>query len=210
MMAGSGAFYGFARLVLTPLIKVAYRYKIVNKNNFPTEGGYIVACNHISSSDPILLGIGQKRRIYFMAKDELFKNKFFAKIMRGLGAFPVKRGADDGKAIKTGTELINEGNVMGIFLEGGRSKTGDFMRPRSGCALVAYDTQVPVIPACITNLSKKNRLFGKRIIHYGEPLSLEELGLLTGDRRELRNASKVIMEKIKELREQDLDAYKRS
>ena len=209
-MAGSGAFYTFARGVLTPLLKVAYRYKIINKNNFPKEGGYIVACNHISSSDPLLLGAGQKRRIYFMAKDELFHNKFMAMIMCGLGAFPVKRGADEGRAIKTGTELIEEGNIMGIFLEGGRSKTGDFMRPRSGCALVAYDTQVPVIPACITNLSKNNSLFGKRIIHYGEPISIEELGLNTGDRRELRNASKLIMEKIKELREQDLDAYKRS
>lgn len=209
-MAGSNAFYAFARGICAPALKIAYRYKFVNKNTFPEEGGYIVACNHISSSDPILLGLGQKRRIYFMAKDELFKNKFFAKIIRALGAFPVKRGAGDGKAIKTGTDLINEGNVMGIFLEGGRSKTGELMRPRSGCALVAYDTQVPVIPACITNLSPKKSLFGKRVIHFGEPLSIEELGLLTGDRRELRNASKIIMDKIKELREQDLNAYKRS
>lgn len=207
-MAGSNAFYTFARGICTPVLKVVYRYKFVNKNTLPEDGGYIIACNHISSSDPILLGIGQKRRIYFMAKDELFKNKFFACIIRGLGAFPVKRGAGDGKAIKTGTDLIHEGNVMGIFLEGGRSKTGELMRPRSGCALVAYDTQVPVVPACITNVSKNNSLFGKRIIHYGEPISIEELGLKTGDRRELRNASKIIMDKIKEMREQDKNAYK--
>lgn len=204
----SGWFYTFARGICTPVLKIFYRYKFVNKNTLPENGGYIIACNHISSTDPILLGIGQKRRIYFMAKEELFRNKFVALIVRSLGAFPVNRGSGDGKAIKTGTDLINEGNVMGIFLEGTRSKTGELMRPRSGCALVAYDTQVPVIPACITNLSKKNSIFGKRVIHYGEPISIEELGLLTGDRRELRNASKMIMEKIKELREQDLNAYK--
>lgn len=208
-MAGSNAFYTFARIICTPVFKVMYRYKFVNRNTFPPQGGYILACNHISASDPILLGIGQKRRVYFMAKDELFKNKFFACIIRGLGAFPVKRGAGDGKAIKTGMDVIEEGNVMGIFLEGGRSKTGELMRPRSGCALVAMETGVPVIPACITNVGK-SKIFGKRIIRYGEPISQEELGLITGDRRELKNASNVIMNKIREMRELDKNAYKRS
>lgn len=208
-MGNSQWFYNFARIIGTPLFKLIYRYKFVNKNTFPENGAYILACNHISFSDPILLGIGQKRRVYFMAKDELFRNKFMACILKGLGSFPVKRGAGDGKAIKTGIEVLKEGNVMGIFIEGGRTKTGDLMRPRSGCALVASETKAPVIPACITNVGK-SKYFGKRIIHYGEPLSLEELGLITGDRKELRTASNVIMDKIKELREQDLNAYKRS
>ena len=206
-MRGSNGFYCFAKAICMPVFKLIYRYKFVNKNNFPKDGGYIVACNHISLSDPILLGLGQKRRIFFMAKDELFKNKLFGAILKLLGAFPVKRGADQGRAIKNGIDLITEGNVMGIFLEGARSKTGDFMRPRSGCALVAMETQVPVIPACITNVGK-NKIFGKRIIHYGEPLTIEELGLVTGDRRELREATTTIMNKIKELREQDINAYK--
>ncbi len=207
-MGQSKALYRIGRIVCTPIFKLIYRYKVINKGNIPDQGGYIIACNHISFSDPVLLGLGQKRRIFFMAKDTLFRNKFFGGLIRALGAFPVTRGAGDGKAIKNGTDLIEEGNVMGIFIEGARSKTGELMRPRSGCALVAQQTKVPVVPACITPLSK--RLFAKRIIHFSRPLTIEDLGLVTGDRRELKNASAIIMNKIKEIREQDLNEYKGS
>lgn len=209
-MAQSKALYAVGRVICTPIFKLIYRYKVVNKANIPDDGkGYIIACNHISFSDPVLLGLGQKRRLNFMAKDELFKNKFFAFIISHLGAFPVKRGAGDGKAIKNGEDIILEGNLMGIFIEGGRSKTGDLMRPRSGCALIAQQTDTPVVPACITNVGKTKK-FGKRIIHFSDPITVEQLGLTSADRRALKNASSMIMGKIKEMREQDLNEYKRS
>lgn len=208
-MAQSKAFYAFGKAVCMPIFKLFYRYKVINKNNIPDDHkGYIIACNHLSYSDPVLLGLGQKRRLNFMAKDELFKNKFFAFIIRHLGAFPVKRGAGDGKAIKTGEDIIREGNLMGIFIEGGRSKTGELMRPRSGCALIAQQTNTPIVPACITVVGKG--IFGKRIIHFSDPLTVEEMGLTSVDRRALKNASNMIMGKIKEMREHDLNEYKRS
>lgn len=162
----------------------------------------------MSYSDPVLLGLGQKRRLNFMAKDELFKNKFFAFLIRHLGAFPVKRGAGDGKAIKNGEDIINEGNLMTIFIEGGRSKTGELMRPRSGFAVIAQQTKAPVVPACITNVGKG--IFGNRIIHFAEPISVEELGLDSIDRRALKGAANIVMGKIKEMREQDSNDYSRS
>lgn len=208
-MAQSKAFYIFGRTVCAPIMKLFYRYKVVNKSNIPDDGkGYIIASNHLSFSDPVLLGLGQKRRLNFMAKDELFSNKFFAFIIRHLGAFPVKRGAGDGKAIKNGEDIINEGNLMTIFLEGGRSKTGELMRPRSGFAVIAQQTGAPVVPACITNVGKGR--FGKRIIHFSEPITVEELGLDSIDRHALRNAGKTVMGKIKEMRENDLNEYSRS
>ena len=124
-----------------------------------------------------------------MAKSELFRNKAFAFLIRSLGAFPVERGAGDNKAIKTGEDLIKDGEIMTIFLEGGRTKTGELMRPRSGCALVAQQMQVPVIPACITVVGNPKHTFAKRVIHFGEPLTPEELGLTPdGGRRELKLA----------------------
>lgn len=210
-MAQSKVLYVIARAVCCPIMKAFYRYKIVNKNSIPEDGAYILACNHLSFSDPVLLGLGQKRRLFFMAKIELFKNKFFGALIRGLGAFPVERGAGDGKAIKTGEDLIREGNVMTIFIEGGRTKTGELMRPRSGCALVAQQMQVPVIPACITVVGNPKHIFAKRVIHFGEPITPQELGLTPdGDRRQLKYASNKIMDAIKEMREQDLNEYKRS
>ncbi|MBR2280358.1 MAG: 1-acyl-sn-glycerol-3-phosphate acyltransferase [Ruminococcus sp.] len=208
-MAQSKAFYTFGRAVCAPIMKIFYRYKVINKANIPNDGkGYIIASNHLSFSDPVLLGLGQKRRLNFMAKDELFKNKFFAFIIRHLGAFPVKRGAGDGKAIKNGEDILNEGNIMTIFIEGGRSKTGELMRARSGFAVIAQQTGAPVVPTCITNVGKG--LFGKRIIHFSDPITVEELGLDSIDRRALKNAGKIVMGKIKEMREQDLNDYKRS
>lgn len=203
-MGQSKVLYRVGQAVCRPIMKVFYRYKFINNNSIPHEGAYIIASNHMSFSDPVLLGLGQRRRLFFMAKQELFKNKFFGGLIRALGAFPVERGAGDGKAIKTGEDLIKEGNVMTIFIEGGRTKTGEFMRPRSGCALVAQQMQVPVIPACITITGNPKYRFAKRVIHFGDPLTPQQLGLTPdGDRRQLKNATNMIMNEIKKMREQD-------
>lgn len=203
-MGQSKVLYRVGKAVCRPIMKVFYRYKFINNNSIPHEGAYIIASNHMSFSDPVLLGLGQRRRLFFMAKQELFKNKFFAGLIRALGAFPVERGAGDGKAIKTGEDLIKEGNVMTIFIEGGRTKTGELMRPRSGCALVAQQMQVPVIPACITITGNPKHRFAKRVIHFGDPLTPQQLGLTPdGDRRQLKNATNMIMDEIKKMREQD-------
>ena len=203
-MGQSKVLYRVGQAVCRPIMKVFYRYKFINNNSIPHEGAYIIASNHMSFSDPVLLGLGQRRRLFFMAKQELFKNKFFAGLIRALGAFPVERGAGDGKAIKTGEDLIKEGNVMTIFIEGGRTKTGEFMRPRSGCALVDQQMQVPVIPACITITGNPKHRFAKRVIHFGDPLTPQQLGLTPdGDRRQLKNATNMIMDEIKKMREQD-------
>ena len=199
-MGQSKVLYRVGQAVCRPIMKVFYRYKFINNNSIPHEGAYIIASNHMSFSDPVLLGLGQRRRLFFMAKQELFKNKFFAGLIRALGAFPVERGAGDGKAIKTGEDLIKEGNVMTIFIEGGRTKTGEFMRPRSGCALVAQQMQVPVIPACITITGNPKHRFAKRVIHFGDPLTPQQLGLTPdGDRRQLKNATNMIMDEIKKI-----------
>ena len=203
-MGQSKVLYSIGKVLLLPAYKLIYRYKVIGSENMPKQGGVILACNHLSFSDPVLLGLAQKRRLFFMAKSELFRNKFASFIIRHLGAFPVERGAGDGKAIKTGEEILCEGNVMTIFLEGGRTKTGELMRPRSGCALVAQQTMLPVVPACITITGNPKHRFAKRVIHFSKPLTSEDMGLTAeGGRREIKTATNASMGEIRRMREED-------
>lgn len=208
-MAQNKVLYAVGKVILFPAYKLLYRYKIKNKGAIPAEGGVILASNHMSFADPVLLGLSEKRRLYFMAKKELFRNRFAAAVIRALGAFPVERGAGDGKALKTGEDILREGNVMTIFLEGTRTKTGELLRPRSGCALVAQQMQLPVVPCCITKRNF-NHKFSKTIIHFGDVLTPEQMGLTPdGGRRELKGATAVIMGEIKKMREEDASELKK-
>lgn len=192
-------FYTAIKIVVAPFLKMIYRTKYINPHNVPKEGAYIFAGNHISAVDPIIMAVGQKHRnIQFMAKAELFKNPILRWFFLSIGAFPVDRGNSDRGAVRHFEDILSEGNLMGIFLEGTRSKTGEFLRPKSGAAMIAFDTKTPIIPVCQTKIN------GRRVCHFGEPMTLEELGFTTGGAREYREASRRIMEKLKEFREQDM------
>ena len=181
-------------------LKLKYHMQYKGRENVPDEGAYILASNHREAVDPIFLGIGLKRQVHFMAKAELFKkNKLLNWFFLKLGAFPVERDSSAARgAIKHFEQVVSDGRLMGIFIEGTRSKTDDFLPPKNGVSLIAWDTKTPVIPVCITKIGKK------RIIHYGKTLSLADMGFDKGGAREFRNASRTIMDHIKALRELDL------
>lgn len=195
--------YSVASVVVTPFLSALYRVKFRNRNNIPKEGAYIIMSNHLSYLDPLLLGMGQrKRKLRFMAKSELFKNKLFAKLITSLGAFPVVRGEGiEQEAISTGEEILRNGGVMTIFFEGKRSRTGEFLRPRSGAMIIAYQTNTPIVPACITPEKGLMKPFRKTRVTFGDPVTPAELGVTTGNPRELRDASKKVMEMLKQMRE---------
>ena len=196
--------YKIARVVCVPVFKILYRYEIKNRNNIPEDGAYILACNHQSYTDPVLLSIGQKRMIYFMAKEELFKNKFFSALIRALGAFPVHRGGV-GDSVATGNaqSLLAQGRILGIFPEGKRRLNGELLKMRAGAVMLAYQSGVPIVPACITGKGGRIKMFGKVRITYGDPLTCRQLGVSTGSGKELREATRILAEKIADIREHD-------
>ena len=197
--------YNIGKILVPPIFKLLFRYHVNHKNSLPGEGGYIICCNHISLKDPVFLALGQKRQIFFMAKEELFHNKFVSAVIRSLGAFPVHRGSGGTQAINNAEVLLQNENVLGIFIEGTRSKTGELLRPKSGAAMLAFQTQKPVVPACIScKGGKMPKLFRKVTISYSDPISPEELGLKEGTALEFRNASRKIMDIIRTMREKDI------
>lgn len=195
-------FYSFLRWILSPFFRIIFRVKYINAHNLPKKGAYILVSNHISGVDPIIIAVGQKHRyIHYMGKSELFKNKFLNWFFRSIGCFPVDRGKSDTTSVRHFEQVVNDGHIMGIFFEGTRSKTGEFLKPKSGAALIAYDTNTPIIPVCVTKINKKY------VCHFGDIVTLDKLGFEHGGAKEFREATRRIMEIIKGYREQDINEY---
>ena len=180
-----------------------FRLKIIRgKDSLPESGGYIVACNHISVADPVFLRFANKRQIHYMAKAELFKNPFTRWLCRSYGAFPVERGSADSTALDTAIEILDGGKVLGIFPEGTRSKDGKIGRGKSGTIFLAYRADKPIYPCAVYSKRKPLSPFSCYTVAFGEPVTVQELGVTTCTGREMREATRRLMDIISGLHEE--------
>lgn len=134
------------------LFRILFEYDCVGEEHVPAEGPAIVAANHPSYLDPVLLSLQVRRPIRFMAWEALFRVPLLGRAVRAFGAFPVDtRRGQGGHAYERAKALVEAGEVVGIFPEGKRSTTG-WMEPRlrEGAARLAYETGAPLVPATIT------------------------------------------------------------
>ena len=198
------SLYRFGLAFAPGLFKILYPYRILHRSPLPEGCRAIICSNHITMKDPIMLAFTQERQIYYMAKAELFHNKLMAGLIRSLGAFPVNRGKGDSAAVNTAVELLNKNKLLGIFIEGTRSRDGSLLKPKPGVVMFAAQTDAPIIPVAITTKDGKMRLFHKVVINCGEPILPEELNVQEGTGLEYRNASRYVMGKISALREEAL------
>ena len=189
------SFYQFAKTVVKIVLKPKYKVKEEGIENIPKEGPVIICSNHISNYDPPIVGITCPRPIHFLAKEELFKNKLFAFILKHVNAFPIKRGMKDRNALRKGIEVLKEGNVLGLFPEGTRSKTGELKRGLAGAGFFALRSQATVIPCAIVGIYKSKEPL--RVI-YGKPVDLEPLRESKASAQEVTDA---IMDEIKKIKE---------
>ena len=162
--------YCIVKYLLRFIMLFVFRLKVIKKSEFPKEGA-IIAANHASNWDPVLIALTSPRRLSFMAKSELFKNKIFGALIKRLGAFPVHRGKGDIGAVKTALTILKDGRVMIMFPEGKRVKKGEKAEIKPGVAMIATHAKVPVIPV---QISGKYHWMSKITITYGEPIYLDE------------------------------------
>ena len=191
--------YSFIKTVLYYFFKLFFRYEILGAENIPVSGGAIIAANHISLWDPPVVGAGATRPIHFMAKEELFAVPPLKWIITKINAFPVRRGAADRTAIRYAINLLKNGEVLGLFPEGTRSKTGMLGKPEPGIAMIAIKAGVPIIPTAIIGTNKVGKngcLFPKFIIKYGKPIVVNEEKT---DKEAMENLGKIIMQEISSL-----------
>jgi len=189
-------FYRFAKALFTLYFKCLYSLDVTGVENLPAQGAFIICANHTSWFDPPLIGclIPGRNRVYFMAKEELFKVFVFGFLIKKLGAFPVKRNTADRKAIKRGLQVLEEGGILGLFPEGTRSPNGQLGKLYNGAALIALKSKKPVVPISIKWPKKFFRPVKVRI---GSSISFTEEGKIRGEI--LEKISSKISEELEKL-----------
>ena len=173
------AFFRFAHGLLSGAIKIIFNVKIVNPENEPDEGRYIVCANHVSATDPIVICYAfKKHQVHYMAKKELFKIPVLSTLIRMLGAFPIDRSGSDVGAIKTAVSIVDSGKCLGIFPQGHRYPGEDPRKTatKNGAALVAARTSADVVPVYLWRKNNDMKLFGRTYVIIGEKIPFEALG----------------------------------
>lgn len=198
-MKKPGIFFRMIYGLTKGIYRLVYNVKTEGLENIP-EGAFVIASNHRSYADPPLLAICAGVSKYsFVAKEELFRNPFFGWLIRKLGAFPVSRGKGDMSVINDSVERLKEGRRLVIFPEGTRSRDGKVGRGKTGAALIAAKSGMPVVPAGIV-FEGKLHFRSKVEVKFGRPIMPEEMNTGTDPTpRELKEIKAKIMESITSL-----------
>ena len=176
--------YIIVRPIITFIFKLLYRPKIIGKENIPSKGRIILAGNHTSNFDCILLMSSTKRCIHFLAKIELWKG-FKKIIFSNMGLIPVNRKIKDSKPLKLAEEYLLDEKVIGIFPEGTISKQKDKLLPfKIGSVKMASETDTKIVPFAIVG---EYKLFSKSLkIIFSQPIEIKK-GNLDEENEKLRN-----------------------
>ena len=176
-------------------VRTIYKINVTGKDNLDVEGGFVLTANHKSNWDVVVLYAMLNKELNFMAKAELFENKFIAWFLRKFGAFPVKRNSNDIGAIKQALQILNNEKILAIFPQGTRKAELDVDDAKAGAVLFASRCQKPVVPIAIAGDYK---IGSKLNVVIGEPIYFAEKKL---SQDELNSNTVVVMKKIKELAE---------
>jgi glycerol-3-phosphate dehydrogenase (NAD(P)+) len=141
--------YWVVRAILQPFFHIYFRMGRIGREHIPREGPVIIAANHRSFLDPFVIGTMARRPMYYVAKEDLFVNRFTAWLLNALGAFPVRRGASDADSIATAEAILARGGIVLIFPEGTRIRPGSLGKPKRGVGRLALETGAPVVPVAV-------------------------------------------------------------
>lgn len=179
--------------------KLFYNFHIEGKENLPEHEGVVIASNHRSYADPVILTMPMKKPVTYMAKEELFKNKIFGAFIKILGAFPVRRGSGDMQVIDDSIAILQSGKNLVIFPEGSRSKENKVQKGKTGVALIAAKSGADVLPMGICFEGSKLHFRSKLTLRIGKIIPAEELEIEGTSAKELKAIKIKIMGAIREL-----------
>lgn len=196
------------------IMKVAFRIRTEGKEKVPKKGAAILASNHLSAVDHVVLPAVTKRVIINISKAEHFDKKVKAWFFRQWGIIPLKRGTGDKGAIEAAKEALREGNLFCIYPEGTRSIDGRLYKGHTGVARLALELHVPIIPVAMIGTFEakpkggKTKYFTKTRAVVGDPLVYEEYWDMHEDREICRKVTDEVMAALQRLSGQEyVDDY---
>lgn len=193
--------YKVIKPIAALVIKSKYKVTYIDRENVPTDRGVILAPNHITALDPVIVGSGcPECEMHFIAKQELFENAVVGWFLSQLNSFPVNRSKFDFDAINYAVEIVKSGAALGIFPEGTRSENFTPQKGKGGIGYVVRECKCDVVPVSIYTCDKAKS--GTRLtVRYGKPIKYEEFGLDENSTKmkDLRKVSNLVMERINEL-----------
>lgn len=205
-----------SRIFLAPLARLLFRPKIIGRSRVPGRGPVLIASNHLSFADSIVITLVAPRSVSFLAKSSYFtgtglRGWISKSFFTGVGAIAVERGAGQAAqdALDSGLEILKRGDAFSIYPEGTRSLDGRLYRGRTGVAWLALTSGAPVVPVALTGtqhlqpVGSKIPRIAKVTVEFGTPLDLSRHGSPDSGRAR-RAATDEIMEAIHRMSGQQL------
>jgi 1-acyl-sn-glycerol-3-phosphate acyltransferase len=182
---GVGWTYTAVRILVSLPTLLLYRVRAIGLENVPRKGALVLASNHFSQMDHFFIGLYLRRKVRFMAKSQLFGPPVLTYVYKHGGVFPIRRGKRDEEAFKTAYTLLDQGEMLLVYAEGGRSRSRELGVPKPGIGRIALESGAPVVPVAIHGSAAvrkwKKLRFPKIAVQFGEPLTF---GVEPGPSRE--------------------------
>ena len=214
--------YWLVKAVLAPLLRMFFRPFVTGAENLPEEGAAILAGNHTTFLDNFMIPLVVPRRVTFLAKSDYFtgsglKGRLQRSFFSGVGMIPLDRsgGEKSETALRTGLQVLRDGELLGLYPEGTRSPDGRLYRGKTGVARMALEAGVPVIPVGLIGMADIQPggggmpKIGRRVeVRIGKPLDFSRYAGMEGDRFVLRSITDEIMYELMVLSGQEyVDTY---
>lgn len=198
--------YRYIRIIAHILVRLLFHFQASGRNNLYKVKGAILAVNHSSFLDPVFAAVASPRPLYFLARKDLFRNKFFGWFIRNIKAIPFNRDAPDTITLKNIIQLLQRGKIVLIFPEGTRSPDGNLLPPHPGIGFIALKAMVPIVPAYVDGAYKilpRHRKFirlAKATVNIGEPIYLDTwLRKAQIERNDYEEVAGLVMQRIRVL-----------
>lgn len=197
------------RPMAVALIRPTFRVKVVGRRNIPKAGAAILASNHLSALDHVVLPMATRRTIVNISKSEHFTKPVKAWFMRQWGVIKLERGKGDQAAMDAARKALAEGNLFCIYPEGTRSLDGKLHKGHTGVARLALEMRVPIIPCAMVGTFEakpkggKTKYFSKTAAIIGAPMDFSRYWGMHNDKEVCRKVTDDVMQALAKLSGQE-------